>query len=170
VEIQSNSEIQSLTSSPTWSPGLPRLQINVQDAYQIEFGCSTYARKEDEIAFPKALVPCRTKIILDQNRWNNFNIQSPTHLGAIHIKTYAQVAYDIQLGHSWTPWKGKEIGFPMELVPCLKSSGINRNSRNNLMSRIYLGATPPFLAFGSCIVSSPLGLCPGVTCTSLDPL
>jgi hypothetical protein len=67
VEIQSNSEIQSLTSSPTWSPGLPRLQINVQDAYQIEFGCSTYARKEDEIAFPKALVPCRTKIILDQN-------------------------------------------------------------------------------------------------------
>jgi hypothetical protein len=26
------------------------------------------------------------------------------------------------LGHSWTPWKGKEINFPMELVSCPNSS------------------------------------------------
>jgi hypothetical protein len=43
VEIQSNSEFQSLTSSPTQSPEPPRLQIDVQDAYDIRFGCSTYA-------------------------------------------------------------------------------------------------------------------------------
>jgi hypothetical protein len=35
VEIQSNSEFQSLTLSPTQSPGLPRLQIDVHDAYKI---------------------------------------------------------------------------------------------------------------------------------------
>jgi hypothetical protein len=29
VEIQSNSEFQSLTSSPTQSPGPPRLQIDL---------------------------------------------------------------------------------------------------------------------------------------------
>jgi hypothetical protein len=48
VEIQSNSEFQSLTFNPTQSLGPPRLQINVQDAYQIRFGRSTYARKDDE--------------------------------------------------------------------------------------------------------------------------
>jgi hypothetical protein len=32
VEIKSNSEFQSLTSSPTRGPGPPRLQIDVQDA------------------------------------------------------------------------------------------------------------------------------------------
>jgi hypothetical protein len=51
VEIQSNSEFQSLTSSPTRSPVPPRLQINVQDAYQIQFGRSIYAQKEDEMSF-----------------------------------------------------------------------------------------------------------------------
>jgi hypothetical protein len=35
VEIQSNSEFQSLTLSPTQSLGLPRLQIYVHDAYKI---------------------------------------------------------------------------------------------------------------------------------------
>jgi hypothetical protein len=39
VEIQSNSEFQSLSSSPTQSPVRPRLQINVQNMYQIGFGC-----------------------------------------------------------------------------------------------------------------------------------
>jgi hypothetical protein len=56
VEIQSNSEFQSLTSSPTQSPGPPQLQIDVQEAYQIGFGHSTYARKEDKINFPIELV------------------------------------------------------------------------------------------------------------------
>jgi hypothetical protein len=114
--------IPEFTSSPTQSTGPPRLQIDVQDAYQLRFVHSTYARKEDEIAFPMALVPSPTKIRLDQNFRNNFNIQSPTRPGAVHIKTDAQVAYDIQLGRSWTPWKGKKITFPMELVPHPKSS------------------------------------------------
>jgi hypothetical protein len=35
VEIQSNSEFQSLTSSSTQSSGLPSLQIDVQDAYEL---------------------------------------------------------------------------------------------------------------------------------------
>jgi phosphoribosylanthranilate isomerase len=47
VEIQSNLEFQSLTSSSTQSSGPPQLQIYVQDAY---------AQKEDEITFPMAPV------------------------------------------------------------------------------------------------------------------
>jgi hypothetical protein len=61
VEIQSNSKFQSLTLSPTWSLGPPRLQIYVHDAYQIRFGRSTYARKEDEITFLIELVLGPTK-------------------------------------------------------------------------------------------------------------
>jgi hypothetical protein len=49
VEIKSNSEFQSLTLSLTRGLGPPRIQIDVQDAYEIGFGHSTYAQKEDEI-------------------------------------------------------------------------------------------------------------------------
>jgi hypothetical protein len=110
--------------------------------------------------FPMEPVPSPNKIIFNKNCQNSFNIQSPTHLGVVHITTDAQVTYDIQLGHTWTHWKdkGREITFPMELVPCNNSSGTNRNRQNNWMSKIYLGATPPFLACGLCIMSSPPGL------------
>jgi hypothetical protein len=118
VEIQSNSEFQSLNSSPTRNPGPPWLQINVQNAYDIGFGRSKYARKEDDISFPMPLVPVPTKIGFDQNCQNKFNIQSPTHPRVVHIKIDAQVAYDIQLGCYWTLWKGKEKPFSMELLPC----------------------------------------------------
>jgi hypothetical protein len=74
VDIQSNSEFQSLTSSPTQSPGLPRLQIYVQNAYKIRFGCSIYAPKEDEIKFSMALVQDPTNIEFDQNSRNKCNI------------------------------------------------------------------------------------------------
>jgi hypothetical protein len=67
VEIQSNSEFQSMTSSLTQSPGPCWLQIDVQDAYDIRFGHSTYARKEDETRFRMAQVPGPTKIRFDQN-------------------------------------------------------------------------------------------------------
>jgi hypothetical protein len=81
VKIQSNSEFQSLTSSPTQSLGPPRLQINVQDAYEIRFGCSTYVQKEGEKKkFPMAPFPGPTKIRFNQNCRNNFNIQSPTRI------------------------------------------------------------------------------------------
>jgi hypothetical protein len=129
VEIQSNSEFQSLTSCPTQSSGPHRLHIDVQDACKIRFGCSSYARNEAVINFPIEPVPCQKKIGFDQNCQNTFNIQSRTRLGVVHIKTDAQVADNIQLGRSWTQWKdkGKEIMFPMELVPCQNSSGINGN-------------------------------------------
>jgi hypothetical protein len=117
-------------------------------------------------------VPSPNKIGFDQNCQNSFNIQSPTRLGAVHIKTDDQVTFDIQLEHSWTHWKdkGKEITFPMEIVPSHNSSGTNGNRQNNWMSKIYHGATLSFLAFGLCIVSSALGLCPGGTCRSPYPL
>jgi hypothetical protein len=50
VANQSNSELPS--SSPTWSLGPPRIQIDVQIAYDLRFGRSTYARKDKEIIFP----------------------------------------------------------------------------------------------------------------------
>jgi hypothetical protein len=49
VANQSNSEL--LSSSPTQSPGPPHIQIDVQIAYDIRFGRSTYARKAKEITF-----------------------------------------------------------------------------------------------------------------------
>jgi hypothetical protein len=60
VANQTNSELQS--SSPTRSPGPPRIQIEVQIAYNLRFGHSTYAWKAKEINFPMAPVPCPTKI------------------------------------------------------------------------------------------------------------
>jgi hypothetical protein len=74
MDIQSNLVFQSLTSSPTQCPGSPRLQIDVQDAYDIIFGRSTYTRKEAETNFKMAPVPSPTKIGFDQNFQNNFNI------------------------------------------------------------------------------------------------
>jgi hypothetical protein len=62
VEIQSNSEFQSLTMSPTRSLGSSRLQIDVLDAYKTGFGHSTYTWIEEEINFLMALVLGPTKI------------------------------------------------------------------------------------------------------------
>jgi hypothetical protein len=100
IEIQSNLEFQSLTVSSTRSPQTPRLQIDVQDAYEIGFRRSTYAQKEDNINFPMTSVPGPTKIRFDQNFWNNVNTYSLSRPGVVHIKTDAQIAYDIQSGRS----------------------------------------------------------------------
>jgi hypothetical protein len=54
VANQSNSELLSL--SPTQSLGPPRIQIDVQIAYNLRFGLSTYAQKAKEITFPMTLV------------------------------------------------------------------------------------------------------------------
>jgi hypothetical protein len=54
VVNQSNSEL--LSPSPTQSPGPPRIQIAIHITYDLHFGCSTYAPKAKEIAFPMALV------------------------------------------------------------------------------------------------------------------
>jgi hypothetical protein len=50
VPNQSNSELPS--SSPTQSPRPPSIQIDIQIAYDLHFGCSTYARNVKEITFP----------------------------------------------------------------------------------------------------------------------
>jgi hypothetical protein len=74
VANQSNSEL--LSSSPTRSPGPPRIQIDVQIAYYLRFGCSTYARKAKEITFPMALVSCPTKIGVVRNHQNSIDFQN----------------------------------------------------------------------------------------------
>jgi hypothetical protein len=69
VANQSNSEL--LSSSPTQSPEPPRIQIDVQIAYDLRFVCSTYAQKSKEIKFPMAPVSCPTKIGVVCNHQNN---------------------------------------------------------------------------------------------------
>jgi hypothetical protein len=49
VANKSNSKL--LSSSPTQSPGPPHIHIDVQIAYNLCFGRSTYARKAKEISF-----------------------------------------------------------------------------------------------------------------------
>jgi hypothetical protein len=66
VANQSNSKLPS--SSPTQSPGLPHIQIDIQIAYDLCFGHSTYARKAKDITFPMPLVPCLNKIGVVRNR------------------------------------------------------------------------------------------------------
>jgi hypothetical protein len=74
VANQSNSELVS--SSPARSPGPPRIQIDVQIAYNLCFGCSTYAREAKEITFPMSPVLCPTKIGVVHNHQNSTNFQN----------------------------------------------------------------------------------------------
>jgi hypothetical protein len=69
VANQSNSELPS--SSPTQSPGPPRIEIDVQISYDLRFGRSTYSRKANEITFPMELVSCPTKIRVICNNQNS---------------------------------------------------------------------------------------------------
>jgi hypothetical protein len=69
VADQSNSELPS--SSPTQSTGPPRIQIDVQIAYDLRFGHSSYARKAKEIKFIMELVSCQTKIGVVCNHKNS---------------------------------------------------------------------------------------------------
>jgi hypothetical protein len=72
VANQSNSKLPS--SSPTRSPGPPRIQIDIQIAYNLRFGCSIYARKSKEITFPMELVSCPTKIGVVRNHQNSIDL------------------------------------------------------------------------------------------------
>jgi hypothetical protein len=74
VANQSNSELPS--SSPTQSPGPPRIQIDVQIAHDLRFGLSTYAQKAKEITFPITLVSCPTKIGVIRNHQNTTDFQN----------------------------------------------------------------------------------------------
>jgi hypothetical protein len=74
VENQSNLELPSL--SPTRSPGPPHIQTDIQIAYDLYFGHSTYAQKDKVIAFPVAVVLCPTKIGVIRNHQNSSNFQN----------------------------------------------------------------------------------------------
>jgi hypothetical protein len=69
VVNQSNSELPS--SSPTRSPGPPRIRIDVQISYDLCFRHSTYAQKAKEIIFPMELVSCPTNIRVIRNYQNS---------------------------------------------------------------------------------------------------
>jgi hypothetical protein len=71
VVNQSNSELPS--SSPTQSPGSPRIQINVHIPYDLRFGRSTYAQKAKEIKVPMVPVSYPTKIGVVRNHQNSTN-------------------------------------------------------------------------------------------------
>jgi hypothetical protein len=72
VANQSNSELPS--SSPTQSSGPPHIQIDVQIAYELRFGRSTYAWKAKEINFLMILVSYLTKIGVIRNHQNNIDL------------------------------------------------------------------------------------------------
>jgi hypothetical protein len=74
VVNQSNLELLSL--SPTRSLEPPHIPIDVQIAYDLHFGHSTYARKAKEINFPMALVSCLTKIGVVRNHQNSTDFQN----------------------------------------------------------------------------------------------
>jgi hypothetical protein len=74
VANQSNLELPS--SSPTQSSGPPHIQIDVQIAYDLYFGCSTYAQKAKEINFPMTPVSCPTKIRVACNHQNSTDFQN----------------------------------------------------------------------------------------------
>jgi hypothetical protein len=65
VVNQSNSELPS--SSPTRSPGLSRIQIDVQIAYHLHFAHSPYVQRARLITYPMPLVSCPTKIGVVRN-------------------------------------------------------------------------------------------------------
>jgi hypothetical protein len=67
VANQSNSELPS--SSPTQSPEPPHIQIDVQIAYDLHFGRSTYAQKAKEITFLMELVYNHQNSTNFQNRF-----------------------------------------------------------------------------------------------------
>jgi hypothetical protein len=71
VANQSNSEMPS--SSPTRSPGPPRIPIDVQIAYDLRFRRSTYARKAKDITFPMKLVSYPPKIGVIHNHQKSTN-------------------------------------------------------------------------------------------------
>jgi hypothetical protein len=72
VANQSNSELPS--SSPSWSPGPPHIQIDVQIVYNLHFGRSTYARRAKEITFPMAPITYPTKIGVIRNHQNSTDL------------------------------------------------------------------------------------------------
>jgi hypothetical protein len=72
VANQSNLELPS--SSPTQSSVPPHIQFDVQIAYDLRFGRSTYARKAKEINFLMTPVSYPTKIGVIRNHQNSIDL------------------------------------------------------------------------------------------------
>jgi hypothetical protein len=136
IEIQSNLKFQSLTSSQTRSPGPPRLQIDVQDAYEIAFGRSTHARKEDETKFPMTPVPGPTKIRFNQNC--QFFLISRVQL----IQELSTLKLTPR-SHTTSNWI--VLGLIGKVISKSICSEINESRQNNWMSKIYLSVAPLIL-------------------------
>jgi hypothetical protein len=71
--VANQSHLELPSSSPTQSPGEDHIQIDVQIAYDLRFGCSTYAQKAKEITLPMTLVSCPTKIGVIHNHQNSID-------------------------------------------------------------------------------------------------
>jgi hypothetical protein len=112
VANQSNSELPS--SSPTGSPGPPRIQIDIQIAYDLRFGRSTYARKAKEIKFPMEPVPCPTKIGVIRNHENNTDFQNHFWCCATILARWAMYPVGVH--------DGRVLGFGHDPRPFIFSS------------------------------------------------
>jgi hypothetical protein len=75
-KVANQSNLELLSSSPTWSPRSPHIQIDVQIVYDLHFGGSIYARKDKEINFPMTLVSCPTKIGVIRDHQNSTDFQN----------------------------------------------------------------------------------------------
>jgi hypothetical protein len=76
VKVANQSNLELLSSSPTRSPEPLCIQIDVQIAYDLQFGHSIYAQKAKEITFPMALVLCLTKIGVVHNYQTSTDFQN----------------------------------------------------------------------------------------------
>jgi hypothetical protein len=75
-KVVNQSNLKLLSSSPTRSPGPHSIQIDVHIAYNLCFGCSTYAWKAKEINFLMEPVSYPTKIGIIRNHRNSANFQN----------------------------------------------------------------------------------------------
>jgi hypothetical protein len=112
VVNQSNSELPSW--SPTRSTGPPRIQINVQIAYDLRFVCSTYARKRKEISFPMTLVSYPTKIGVVHNHQNGTDFQNHFWCSTTILSRWAMYPVGVH--------KGCILGFSHDPRPFIFSS------------------------------------------------
>jgi hypothetical protein len=83
--------------------------------------------------------------------------------GAVHLKIDVQLAYDIQLGCSWTLWKYKEIMFQMGLVPYPTKIRVDQNGQNKLsFQKLSRCCDTVFRSLGHVSCLSPIGVCPAL--------
>ena len=73
-----------------------------------------------------------------------FDFVSVSDSTTARTKTDAQVSYGVGFRRTWYGWKDNFKTLPMELVSVPNSSGVDRNRRNKMASRICLGVASQF--------------------------